>query len=54
MGDGVVQCCVMPRNVPCCVFDLPPHMQGLEALATARAANVKMAFGSDLLGAMHK
>lgn len=28
--------------------------KGLQALAIARAANVKMAFGSDLLGAMHK
>jgi hypothetical protein len=28
--------------------------QGLQAMAIARAAGVKMAFGSDLLGAMHK
>jgi hypothetical protein len=28
--------------------------QGLQAMGIARAANVKMAFGSDLLGAMHK
>jgi hypothetical protein len=29
-------------------------VQGLQAMGIARAANVKMAFGSDLLGAMHK
>jgi hypothetical protein len=28
--------------------------KGLQALAIARGAGVKMAFGSDLLGAMHK
>jgi hypothetical protein len=33
---------------------LPLLLQGLQALAIARQAKVKMAFGSDLLGAMHK
>lgn len=39
-----------------CVFLylLHPLLQGLEAMAIARASHVKMALGSDLLGAMHK
>jgi hypothetical protein len=38
----------------CALHLLHPMPQGLEAMAIARAAHVKMAFGSDLLGAMHK